>query len=229
MKKVFRLFFMSVCFGLVGMVLWTGQAYGKRVSPVTNPPGCQKNLEMCTSDLGTCEDDLAACQIFPGDGYTDSSFGTIGHGPALSYTDNQDGTFTDNNTGYMWEIKDDNDDVHDKDNTYSWSSSGTEADGTLFSDFLAELNDVAGGGMNCFAGHCDWCVPNLKRLQSIVDYSTSNPASSVPGATAASSYWSSTTDADGPAAAWVVFFFNGVVGSFNKNTLLLVRAVRPCP
>lgn len=35
--------------------------------------------------------------VFPGDG--DLS------GPALSYTDNGDGTATDNNTGFMWEIK----------------------------------------------------------------------------------------------------------------------------
>jgi hypothetical protein len=65
MKKAFPLFFVSVCFGMLGLVLWTGQAFGKRVSPVTNPPGCQKNLEMCTGDLGTCEDDLAARQAQP--------------------------------------------------------------------------------------------------------------------------------------------------------------------
>ena len=30
----------------------------------------------------------------------------------------------------------------------SWRASGTAADGTLFTEFLAELNDVAGGGAN---------------------------------------------------------------------------------
>lgn len=31
--------------------------------------------------------------------------GLSGHGPDLSYQDNGDGTFTDNNTKFMWEIK----------------------------------------------------------------------------------------------------------------------------
>ena len=43
----------------------------------------------------------AAVQIFPGDGYFDPSFGTFGHGPALIYMDNGDGTFTDCNTKCM--------------------------------------------------------------------------------------------------------------------------------
>ena len=130
MKKVFLVFLVSLCFGIITVVLWTGPAYAP-------PPGCSpvaQNLSMCNANLNTCNDNLgtcnanlgscptelstcsdklaeceaaceADCQIFPGDGYTDPSFGTNGHGPALSYTNNSDGTFTDNNTGYMWEIK----------------------------------------------------------------------------------------------------------------------------
>src|SRR3990170_1117965 len=104
MKKVFLLFIVSFCFGIIGLVLWTGSAYAP-------PPGCspvaqnlaagQNNLDVCEADLAACEAD---CQIFPGDGYTDPSFGTNGHEPELSYTepDPPDGTFTDNNTGDMW-------------------------------------------------------------------------------------------------------------------------------
>jgi hypothetical protein len=48
-------------------------------------------------------------------------------GAALSYTDNDDGTVTDHNTGLMWEKKDDSGGIHDKDNSCTlffgyWSS-----------------------------------------------------------------------------------------------------------
>lgn len=203
-----------------------------------------KKLRMCRADLMSCEAELEACeaeggQIFPGDGYTDPSFGTIGHGPALSYTDNGDGTATDNNTKFIWEVKlaandvsgncadptQANRSVHCVNNTYTWSASGTAADGTLFTVFLAELNNSA------FAGFSDWCIQNVKRLQSIVDYELVNPSidPTFPGATLQSSnYWSSTTRADNTVDAWSVSFFSGFVVLDFKGNSLFARAVRPC-
>ena len=76
----------------------------------------------------------------------------------MSYTDNDDGTITDNNTGLMWEKKDslgggaDPDNAHDADNTYSWSSSGTDPDGTAFTDFLGELNGCESSDGNAITG-----------------------------------------------------------------------------
>ncbi|MDA2920750.1 DUF1566 domain-containing protein [Desulfobacterota bacterium AH_259_B03_O07] len=181
MKKVFLLFLVPLCLGLMSQ-------------------------EAC----------------FPGDGYTNpDGFGVSGHGPALSYTNNRDGTFTDNVTNFMWEIKDNNRGVHDVDNTYTWSSSGTAPDGTLFTVFLAGVNASALGGFS------DWCIPHVKVLQSIVDYSTFNPASFlVPGLTAASFYWSATTDASFPNGAWGVNFNLGDVDSISKDGSNHARAVR---
>src|SRR5206468_5608379 len=115
----------------------------------------------CTS---TCQVDKSGClsAVFPGDG-------TVGGGPALSYHDNGDGTFTDNNTLFMWEEKTGTvgvpnpSDIHDVNSTYTWSDA--------FAVFLAALNTSP-----CFADHCDWRIPNVKELQSIVDYSRRNPA-----------------------------------------------------
>jgi hypothetical protein len=64
----------------------------------------------CTS---TCQVDDSGCfctpgAVFPGDGVD---------GPALSYTDNMNGTFTDNNTLLMWEVKDTSGGIHDVSNT----------------------------------------------------------------------------------------------------------------
>ncbi|MFM8408774.1 MAG: hypothetical protein ACKOCT_00710, partial [Alphaproteobacteria bacterium] len=58
----------------------------------------------------------------------------------------------DRRTGLTWEKKDDAGGIHDKDNRYSWSTSGSvEATGTAFTEFLATLNRPP-----CFAGFCDW-------------------------------------------------------------------------
>ncbi len=244
MKKVFLLFLASLCFGVISVVLWTGPAYAP-------PPGCApvaQNLAMCNANLNTCNTDLAACeagtQVFPGDGVANDPFDPDlpGHGPALSYTDYGDGTFTDNNTKFIWEkklaandvggnwaaINQANRSVHCVNNTYTWTDTGdgdsTNPDGTLFTEFLAELNNSQ------FAGFSDWCIPNVKRLQSIVDYSTFDPASSVPGATQPSFYWSATTNFVGnPNNAWVVDFGSGFVDYLvGKDGFLHARAVRPC-
>lgn len=200
-------------------------------------PACTADLDACNEALDACIDDLLdECAVLPGDGYDNpDAFGVSGHGPALIYTNNNDGTFTDDNSGLMWEIKlkadgseggdcnaalQANRSVHCVNNIYNWN--------TALNDFLEELNDTAGGGLDCFAGYCDWCIPNIKKLQSIVDYSTSGPASSLPGETASNDYWSSTTSAGNNNFAWEVDFNNGSVGNSNKNNTKRVRAVRPC-
>lgn len=259
MKKVFLLFCI-VLFWLMGVLSWTNSAYVKSVTPVKSDPGCQKNYEMCTGNLTTCtvnettcNADLAACeaaaQVFPGDGYGDGFdlYDTPGHGPALHYTDNDDGTFTDDKTGYIWEKKlaangDDGGNcqaatqadrsVHCVNNFYTWTDTGdgvdANPDGTLFTVFLYTLNntcrddetidchtngdtDCGVGGACGFAGHRDWCIPNIKKLQSIVDYSTSFPARSFPGSIISSFYWSATTDAGDSNDAWFVDFGSGGV------------------
>ncbi len=117
----------------------------------------------------------------------------------------------------MWEVKDDTGGIHDVDNTYTWTNS--------FTDFLATLNTN-----RCFAGHCDWRIPNVKELQSIVDYGQFSPAidPTFPGPTAAFFYWSSTSGALGlPFYAWSVYFSSGLVSIGGKdNNFYHVRAVR---
>ena len=164
---------------------------------------------------------------FPGDGVT---------GPALRYHTQGDGTIRDNNTLLIWEVKDGGSGIHGVNRTFTWSSSGSAADGTAFTVFLDTLNNKCdgdettpctrkgdckgiGNGKCGYAGHRDWRMPNVKELQSIVDYSTFNPAiaSSFSGLTAAGSYWSSTSYANFPSDAWLVFFGDGDVLAFDKN------------
>lgn len=229
--------------------------------PTPIPSDCtevENELEICNQNLDTCLNDLSECEAkpafkLPGDGYEDpDDFGVSGHGPALSYTDNGDGTFTDNNTGLVWEMKDNANGVHDKDNTYSWTvitdGNDTNSDGTMFSEFLDALNNKCdsdetttcstnadctgiGNGLCGHAGFRDWRVPNVKELQTIVDYSTFGPSASIPGETTASYYWTGTTGALAANGAWLISFQNGAVGGFLnfdvKTSSNYARAVRP--
>lgn len=151
------------------------------------------------------------------------------------FVDNGDGTVSDTLTGLMWEKKTDDSTIHDKDNVYSWSSSGTAPDGTVYTTFLATLNNctssdgtaISGG----FSGHCDWRLPTSAELQTIL--LAPFPCATSPcidqtifGPTAADYYWSATTNAGGPMVAWVVFFGDGSVAPGSKTFSTVVRAVR---
>jgi len=183
----------------------------------------------------------APCTAFPATGQTTcwNSSGSVipcagtGHdgniqaGATLAYQDNGDGTITDLNTGLTWEKKSDDGSINDKDTTRTWSNA--------FAAHVAGLN--SGGG---FAGHIDWRVPNVKELQSIVNYENSYPAVSAafnnnctPGCTVltcsctvSNFYWSSTTNENNPNNAWNVNFNDGNVNANNKTNNNYVRAVR---
>jgi hypothetical protein len=213
---------------------------------------------------------LIACQaksqIFPGDGYHNpDSFGVSGHGQALSYKNNGDGTITDNNTKCMWEIKllendvggncgtgiQSNRSVNCVNNVYNWTSSSGNPDGTLFTDFLVKMNNRCdgspateatlctsnsdctgtGNGLCGHTGYRDWRIPNVKELQSIVDYGTSNPAmDSIFGATSNHFCWSATTYAGGDSiGAWIADFTLGVMTIGLKDHSFGARAGRTCP
>lgn len=155
----------------------------------------------------------------------------------VSLADNGDGTVTDPATRLVWEKKDDLGGIHDKDNLYSWSATGTAPDGTAFTTFLGTLNGGASSDgttvSGCFANHCDWRLPTIAELQTILLEPFPCPTSpcAVPalGPTEPGSYWSGTTNSDGPTGGWYVFFVDGTLVLGPKTNTLFVRAVRSGP
>jgi len=142
--------------------------------------------------------------------------GEVQAGLPITYVDNGDGTVSDENTGLTWEKLSDDGSIHDFDNAYSWPNA--------FAVKIAALNTPP-----CFAGHCDWRVPNRRELESILDFGFTEPVVApafntgcVPGCSVLACsctlpepvlgvvmYWSSTTVVLQPTSAWVLDFKRG--------------------
>jgi hypothetical protein len=124
--------------------------------------------------------------------------------------------------------------VHDVNNHYTFNGGTpiTDGGGTLYSDFLLQLNGLTtNGGGACFAGHCDWQIPTIGELRSIVSAPfptcTSGPCIDPTfGPTQALAYWSSSALLSNPVEAYYIYFFNGNVNLTGKGGSLYARAVR---
>ncbi len=138
---------------------------------------------------------------------------------ASRFTDHGDGTVTDNCTGLTWqkESSDVNDDGNiDNSDRLSWC-------GAL--SYCLNLT---------FAGHADWRLPNVRELQSIVDYGSDASIDDVfrlPPASVGDfvAYLTSTSTLPRPSEAWAVVFRGspqGLVTTTAKNVLHFLRAVR---
>ena len=97
-----------------------------------------------------------------------------------SYTDNGDGTITDDVTGLMWQKTD--------------GGSVVWEDAIAYADLLS------------LAGHQDWRLPTSDELFGILDHSQHNPALDITcfPPSGAQYWWTCKTRADDPSRVWVV-------------------------
>ena len=135
------------------------------------------------------------------------------------YTDNGDGTVTDNTTCLVW-LKDS--DCLDKQN---WADASIKID-ELNSGKDFTCDDYTAGVFN------DWRLPTVQELQSVVHYDFYNPVisnaegtkkwGSIPATDAFTSiqlshYWSSTTNALAVTHAWNIRLNDGATNSSDKS------------
>ena len=142
-------------------------------------------------------------------------FYRIGCPSAGRFVDNGDGTVTDNCTGLMWQKE----------------NADTDGDGkSTLKDQLPWCDAIAFCDNLKFAGHDDWRLPNVRELESIIDYGGSSisidPVFQLTPSSLALQ-WSSTSHGVSPNAAWAVAFFGGgAVNELAKDTPIILRAVR---
>jgi hypothetical protein len=145
----------------------------------------------------------------------------------MSFTDNGNGTVTDNNTGLVWQkcsMGQNNDaSCSGTANYYNWY----QASGTYDASYNPSTISVCGSLSLAGTG---WRLPSKKELVGIVDYSIPYPGPTIPQTlfpnTASSGYWSSTTGASSTSDAWLVDFYDGYVVYINKGATFYVRCVR---
>lgn len=136
-------------------------------------------------------------------------------------------TVRDDLTGLMWEKHTDDNGIRDQDNYYAMTASGSGSaftNGTVFTDFLAQLNTPP-----CFATFCDWRVPTLAELLTIEAPTPCDAPcidENVFGPTAGLCYWTATTLIHIPRMNWVVGFTGGEIGANELYSSCHVRAVR---
>ncbi len=153
------------------------------------------------------------------------------------FTNNSDGTVTDNLTGLIWLTKA---------NCIATDNASFDADGAVpwlkALEFVAGINsgtydcsDTSNGGNY----QTDWRLPTRNELFSLIDAGYYGPALTDAAGTAkwtsdgdafsgvvSSRYWSSTTYASNTTLAWFVFLGNGYVGYDDKTSSYYVWPVR---
>ncbi len=183
-----------------------------------------------TADGSTCGA-LATC----GDGFVDV-------GEQCDDGNASDGDYC--STGLVWELKTGTvgssvactdivtcPDPHDVNGRYTWSTGAPWSfDGTAKAVFIDVLNDVAGRGSSCFAGHCDWRLPPSRQIETILEPLYPDcvhaPCTTIPGAVATPQYWSGSSHHLWSDHAIQGDFDRGWASYRGKTVDIHVRAVR---
>lgn len=147
--------------------------------------------------------------------------------PTTRFTDNFNGTITDNLTGLIWTT----DAKLMNSPTYSYLDTDGTVDGRT--DWQSALDFAAQLRAETYAGQTDWRIPNIIELKSLMNYGATSTAAWLTSngfANVGTYYWSSTTytaydNASNHAQAWPVDFSSGEKYATPKSTIFNVWAV----
>ncbi len=143
--------------------------------------------------------------------------------PTPRFTENGNGTVTDNLTGLIW-LKN----ANCTDTVGGIDKSGGNLN---WADALTWSNNLANGdcGLSDGSSAGDWRLPNVRELGSLIDYGKFNfalPSDHPFSGIQQSYYWSSSTVASTMTAAWFVYLYDGGMLGAKKVDQLYVLPVR---
>lgn len=146
----------------------------------------------------------------------------INHNPGLARC------VMDKQTGLVWELKTNDDSVHNQEKDYRWGGVGAEKTGTGFFDDWNPLLEQTKKEKLC--GFKDWRVPTIDELKSLVINNQQGLTIDTHYFfdTKDSPYWSSSAYANYPEHAQTVHFGNGNSYYYNgyRGNRLPLRLVR---
>ncbi len=152
----------------------------------------------------------------------------------------------DNVTGLIWEVKTDDNGLHDKDDEYTWyntdptTNGGADgyanndgdicygydsSDSSTFCNTQAYVHRVNAAG---WCGASDWRMPTIKELKNLVHHGRSNLTIDIdyfPN-TKSNLYWSGSPLAGDSGSAWFVVFYGGNSSAGFRYNSYAVRLVR---
>ncbi len=211
------------CVGVLAAVLFiSGGAFAGSLEP-SGPPGPTMHtlrdlfeklvaIDVKLDGLGSGGGSTAVPKTGQTESYRVGDDGALQKGfvwPDPRFTDHRDGTITDNLTGLMWVQA-----PHDLDGNSEYQT---------WNNAIDYCNGLT------HAGHSDWRLPNVRELQSLIDYGRYDPA--LPSGhpfigIQVASYWSSTSHAELTNPAWTVAMSLGYVASLDKSRYNYVWPVR---
>ena len=131
--------------------------------------------------------------------------------PSPRFTDNGDGTVTDNLTELMW------------------AKNANLGGSMTWDDAIDYTNSLSLGSDGCGSSYTDWRLPNRFELESLLDLGNIGPV--LPSNhlflnALSTNYWSSTTYIGVTSSAWDVSMYNGYVKHHYKTNVYYVWPVR---
>lgn len=152
-------------------------------------------------------------------------------GNGITLRDAGNGTIADGNTRLVWEKLSRDGGLHERNTLFTWDQALAK---------VTQLNTPP-----CFAGICNWRLPNVKELQTIVDFERKSPAfakqflkkcqpgctvdtcscTPIPALGSLGGFWSSTTNRSVTSQAWQVQHATGATAAVAKTATGNARAV----
>ena len=180
---------------------------------VVGPIQVSSNLPDTGVDKCYNQNSIINCQISESDPFYGQDYHYSSN--PMSFTNNGDGTITDNVTSLMWQATPDG-------FAYNWY----EATGTYDAVSNPDTIDICGD--STLAGHTDWRLPVRRELHSLVDYGTINPAIDITyfSNTGINDYWSKTERERNTTEAYYQWYADGSVSTADKTFDKNVHCVR---